>query len=204
MDIERAQRHAVKRGGRLVSTVLNGDGEKVLWECREGHRWESTPNNTVYMKRWCPKCYRDGLGSGEKKEVFLRWLSENGYIAISEYVNRVTKVVIQCGRGHVWNVRPMNIVEKTKCPYCSGRIPTAEKLDELIMERKWFLIGEYIEDHNTRMLFRCERGHTVKASFDEIRRGKKCRACVKLDKPVSKTKTHYDHVSERQEGDDIG
>ena len=195
MNIDKAQRYAEDKRGRMISEVLVKDNEKVWWECEREHRWEATANNIVYMKRWCPFCYRDRIGSEDKKKKFMKWVEQNNYHLTSEYVNRAEQVVVSCDRGHEWKVRPTNIVNSTRCPYCSGRIPSREKLDEIMMERRWIMIGEFTEARSQIMTFRCERGHVFKALFDQIRRKLlQCRDCREEDKKESKKpdETHYD------------
>jgi len=46
---------AKSMGGLCLSKTYVGNHLKLLWQCREGHRWEATPH---YIKSgyWCPKC----------------------------------------------------------------------------------------------------------------------------------------------------
>jgi len=31
-------------------------GEKLKWQCKEGHIWEATPYHIKNRKQWYPKC----------------------------------------------------------------------------------------------------------------------------------------------------
>jgi len=46
---------AKKQGGRCISKVYKNSYTKLLWACREGHRWEAMPMN-IKAGSWCPVC----------------------------------------------------------------------------------------------------------------------------------------------------
>ena len=47
---------AKERDGECLSTRYVGAFSALRWRCREGHEWQSTPNNIKNLRRWCPKC----------------------------------------------------------------------------------------------------------------------------------------------------
>lgn len=51
-----AQAAATGRNGRCLSTVYQGAQVKILWECKEGHRWQTRWYNVVRLKTWCRVC----------------------------------------------------------------------------------------------------------------------------------------------------
>ncbi|MBD1904049.1 hypothetical protein NDI37_25845 [Funiculus sociatus GB2-A5] len=60
--IEDMQRLAAERGGKCLSTIYQGTNTKLLWECQEGHRWQTIPS-IIVREGWCPDC---SAGLGER------------------------------------------------------------------------------------------------------------------------------------------
>ena len=69
-DIKKAEELAKKRGGKCISDKYINANEKLLWECKHGHRWE-TIYNAVYRGTWCPYC-----NTQSKKEKIFRYVIE--------------------------------------------------------------------------------------------------------------------------------
>jgi hypothetical protein len=54
--IEEMHELAAKRGGRCLSKEYLGDRVKLLWQCIDGHTWQTSPGN-VKSGTWCPHCH---------------------------------------------------------------------------------------------------------------------------------------------------
>ncbi|CAE7357508.1 unnamed protein product [Symbiodinium sp. CCMP2592] len=52
----RVRDHAASLGGRCLARSYKNSSEKLLWECKEGHRWPATTKAVLYGKTWCPQC----------------------------------------------------------------------------------------------------------------------------------------------------
>lgn len=70
--IEDMQKLAIERGGKCLSTTYQNGDEKLLWECLEGHQWETVPG-VVIRGSWCPDCSA-GLGERICREFFEQLL----------------------------------------------------------------------------------------------------------------------------------
>ena len=55
LTIKDARKIAQERGGKYLSESYEVYPNKLLWQCSEGHQWESTYTN-IQSGRWCPKC----------------------------------------------------------------------------------------------------------------------------------------------------
>jgi thiol-disulfide isomerase/thioredoxin/very-short-patch-repair endonuclease len=55
VTLEDAIRVAEERGGKCLSTVVNGSKDYLQWECSDGHEWSAT-YNAVDQGTWCPLC----------------------------------------------------------------------------------------------------------------------------------------------------
>ena len=56
IGLPRLQAHAASLGGRCLAKSYRNRSVKLLWECREGHRWKATADNVMNKKSWCPTC----------------------------------------------------------------------------------------------------------------------------------------------------
>ena len=70
--LEDMQRIALGRGGRCLSTLYEGVNKKLLWECQEGHHWETIPS-VILRGGWCTTCSA-GLGERICREFFEQLL----------------------------------------------------------------------------------------------------------------------------------
>jgi hypothetical protein len=61
---------AKERGGKCLSTEYKNNYTKLLWECKEGHKWYSKYRN-IQSGSWCPKCSLKHVGS-VMKDIFLK------------------------------------------------------------------------------------------------------------------------------------
>ena len=46
---------AESRGGKCLSESYKNTNSKLLWQCKDGHRWKAVPNS-IKSGTWCPKC----------------------------------------------------------------------------------------------------------------------------------------------------
>lgn len=46
---------AKKNKGKCLSTMYENCKTKMLWQCRNGHQFQSTPDN-IKQGKWCPIC----------------------------------------------------------------------------------------------------------------------------------------------------
>jgi len=111
---------ATERGGKCLSTEYNGNQDKnMLWECNEGHRWQ-TCAASIASGKWCPVC------AGYMKKD-LRWcqeiaISNGGRCLSSEYKDILHKDMLwECQKGHQWETSASAIGNNgTWCPTCAA------------------------------------------------------------------------------------
>lgn len=58
LTIEEMVAIAAERGGKCLSDRYVNAHTKLLWECSEGHRWETRPLSIKNKGSWCPFCAR--------------------------------------------------------------------------------------------------------------------------------------------------
>ena len=64
-NLEILQKHAEKMGGKCLAGKYINSTYKLLFICKEGHKWRATPLEIMGKKseagRWCPKCNKQLL-----------------------------------------------------------------------------------------------------------------------------------------------
>jgi len=120
--IEEMREVAQAKGGKCLSSVYLGARVPLVWQCSEGHTWETSPGNITSRKSWCPYC--DGQKSERATIEYMRKVAiERGGACLStEYVNSKTKLLWRCLNNHQWEAMPINVVNKGSwCPFCAGK-----------------------------------------------------------------------------------
>lgn len=103
---------------------------KAWWKCEKGHEWQSKICNRAIERLGCPYCSGRFVTKGEtdlattNPELAKEWHpSKNDTLTpkdVSKGSNK--KVWWRCELGHEWLAQVNNrCLQKTGCPYCSGR-----------------------------------------------------------------------------------
>jgi hypothetical protein len=93
------QRLAQERGGKCLSDSYLNAHTKLLWECKDGHKWEAKPTN-IKSGKWCPKCCgHQKLSINDAIDIAS---IRNGRCLSETYVNSKTKLLWECSEGHQW------------------------------------------------------------------------------------------------------
>ena len=60
-DLKMMQDHAEKLGGKCISEKYFNSTYRLMFECKNGHRFRATPLEVMGKKSkpgiWCPKCF---------------------------------------------------------------------------------------------------------------------------------------------------
>jgi predicted nucleic acid-binding Zn-ribbon protein len=146
----------------------------ALFQCNEGHQWETTPNS-VMTRTGCPHCYEKNHPL--TKEIVNARIADRGITMLGDYGGAHTGTVFQCSKGHTWDARPNNILNGKNCPHCDGQFPLSKEIvNERIADRGLVMLGEYTNSV-TKTLFQCAEGHTWEAPPGQIVAGQGCLAC---------------------------
>ncbi|SNW61964.1 HNH endonuclease [Orpheovirus IHUMI-LCC2] len=112
--------------------------DKVLIECRNGHRWNVTPGK-INWGQGCKVCYYETMTLEDTKCKFYCKVNKKGGKVTGIYKNVNTKISVICGKGHQWNVKPNRILfADTWCPNCKN---TRSKGEEII---ETYLLNNYV------------------------------------------------------------
>jgi len=175
------QEIAQKKGGILVSKYYYNNRTKLIFRCLNGHEWKATPFR-IKQGNWCPLCYKEELKHlRESKENNLKEIIESkGGKLISKYINKRTKIKIQCNSGHIWETLPLSIKSGTWCPTCHhNKAFYLNEIKEIARERNGECLSEEYINNKTKMKFRCARGHEWMAKPKSIKEGTWCPFCYR-------------------------
>lgn len=128
---------AISNGGRCLSEIYINNRSKLLFECKNFHKWETCWKN-INKKAWCPKCAIENV-TGKNNKKFLNITScqkiafnRGGKCLSSEYLGANIKLKWECNLKHIWESTPNNIKFGSWCPKCS--IGIGERICKLIFE----------------------------------------------------------------------
>jgi hypothetical protein len=179
--IEELNLVANERGGECLSTEYVNNHSKVKWKCKKGHIWEATPSS-IKSGSWCPEC------SNVKKltiQDMKRIAEERGGKCLSDiYINSHTPLEWQCAKGHTWFAKSYQVKNtKTWCRICSGknkyRLPWFQEYARL---NNGVLLSETYHNKDTKLKFKCGKGHVFSKSLADINNKKRryfCTKCIK-------------------------
>lgn len=111
---------------------------------------------------------------------------------LSEYINNKTKIKCKCSKGHIWEARPNDLINKGQgCPKCKKRTHK-EFIEEMKAKNSNIeILGTYI---NSKTKIKCEcliDGYTWDVLPHNLLRGQGCPKCS-----GNKKKTHKEFVKE--------
>ena len=115
LGIDEMREIAQNRGGKCLSDNYINNKTKLLWQCKEGHRWLAAPSK-IKSGQWCPTCAgRPILSIKDMKDVADK---RGGKCLSDTYVNNRTKLLWECKKGHRWEAVPSSVKSGTWCPIC--------------------------------------------------------------------------------------
>jgi hypothetical protein len=109
---------ARSKGGRFLSSEYKDNRSKLIWECQEGHVWESSASSVVSQGTWCPTC----AGNLPKSLGDLRKVAEarGGKLLSQSFSNVDATYDFECSRGHHFSNRYTLVVSRGQwCPTCN-------------------------------------------------------------------------------------
>lgn len=128
---ENTYKYCIENNITVLSPYLGATMKMLVdFNCGHSSHW-ITPHHLKQGKR-CPKC--SGNCPTQAKEEFIKTLTEEGYILLSEYINAMIKVTLQCPKGHIFNIIPSNFKKGVRCSQCnksSGEQRVSNILDKL-------------------------------------------------------------------------
>lgn len=159
--------YARSKGGDCLSNEFIRSIDKLLWQCRYGHKWEATSTQVVVEQRWCRLCgyerQKDTLAN--MQELARR---KGGECLSIFYENANEKLRWKCEKGHIWDATPTNIKWGSWCPCCAFNIPNIEKMKTEAQARGGNCLSKEYINTRTKLQWICKLGHTWMATPNSI------------------------------------
>ena len=166
------------------------------WKCQKcGGVWKASISNRVRMHSGCPYCANLKVKKGYNDLLTLRpelaeqWdYEKNGDLKPDEVVALSSrKIWWKCEKGHSWQATPNQRV-KTNCPYCSNHKVLAgfndfattcpKEASQWDYEKNGDKLPiHYTRGSETKVWWKCEKGHSWRARIAERGRGQGCPIC---------------------------
>ena len=174
---------AKNKDGKCLSSKYLGIEKKLLWQCKEGHKWKSLPY-VIRSGHWCPVCSKSGPNA--KKDIkFCHDLAKKneGECLSKNYKGIHEKLKWRCKKNHVWLISPHSINRGSWCSRC-GRKTTGDKLRKSIKEaqiiakkNKGICLSKNYENCRIKLKWKCEKGHEWESGYSNIKSGRWCPRC---------------------------
>ncbi|MGU8937517.1 hypothetical protein ACV3U6_07695 [Clostridium perfringens] len=175
---ETAKEYFIKQvkdeGYKLVGDYVNSK-TKLELECNKGHKYFVNPNNFKTGYR-CPIC--SNRHPETAKLDFINQVENEGYKLIGEYKNTMTKIELQCNKGHRYSVTPSDFKNGTRCSICAGNNPETAKLEFIkqVESEGYTVIGDYVNS-KTKLELECNKGHKYFVKPNSFKTGNRCPHC---------------------------
>jgi hypothetical protein len=185
--LERLRAIAIKKGGVCLENHYKGSSAKHRFMCAVGHEWESLAD-TIVQGGWCKKCHHASIADRSRmpiESIQAVALAKGGLMISNSYISNKQKLIWQCQYGHQWSASYISILKGRWCPTCSNRLPlSTQDYQKFALTLGGSLESEEIINSNTKVLWRCAKGHTWNATPSKVKRGSWCPFCAKT-RPLS-------------------
>jgi len=120
---------AESMGGKCLSQKYIDNRTKLIWQCREGHKWSTVPK-VIIRGGWCPHCA--GTLRSDLLQMQQMAQGKGGRCLSRAYANAQINLLWECKEKHTWEAKPNKIQQGRWCPICS--IGVSERICSKIFE----------------------------------------------------------------------
>ena len=184
--IERLQEIARRHGGEVMRAETGNRHTLYDFRCARGHYWRSLAA-TVDRGGWCQECVPDTY-LGRVRKIAQQ---HGGELLSEKYENEDTTMSYRCAAGHVFEQRAGDTVGGSWCLQCSivrraerSKAPARARLYRIVTERGGSVLSPAYVNSQTRMRFRCARGHEWETVPGSILMGSWCLECLKIERAL--------------------
>ena len=112
----------------------------------------------------------------EEMQILAR---ERGGKCLSKaYINRNTKLLWKCKRGHQWEAIPLNVRRGSWCPKCASNSRySIEDMQYIAERRSGKCLSETYKNNITKLTWACSEGHQWEAMPMKVLSGNWCPKC---------------------------
>ena len=112
-----------------------------------------------------------------------QYVESFGYILLSNEYNPKEKILVQCDKGHIYEVKFYSFKNGSRCPKCKSEKQREmfsfnyDYVKEYIENFGYELLSEEYVNNRTKLLIQCDKGHIYETTFDNFKSGRRCRRC---------------------------
>lgn len=198
--------HPTKNKNLTPADVTAKSGEKVWWQCENGHEWLAVVKDRVYGSS-CPFCNAGKLCdlnrlSIVKPELAKEWHpTKNGKLTPDDVTFRSGKKVWwQCSKGHGWRTTITHRNRGSGCPYCTNRIFCKDNSLRTLypeLSKEWHptknapMTPDNIKSCLVKNIWWiCKNGHVWKGALTSRKAGNICPQCKTESRSFATTHRH--------------
>lgn len=162
-------------GFNLISKEYIKTKSQLNIKCSKGHEF-SVSFASFKKNSKCPICE----GYKFNYEYVKEYIESQGYKMLSKkYVNNNTKILIECNKGHKFEMQFNNFKYGQRCPKCAGvEKLTYEEVKGYIESFGYKLISDTYVNNSSKLKILCEEGHIFYMGYNDFKQGKRCPKCV--------------------------
>lgn len=177
--IEEMRKIANSRGGECLSDNIVNVDTHLKWKCGKGHMWNATPSSII-GGTWCPNC----IGRHKTiEDMHAAAAKHGGKCLSSKYIKWNYHLEWKCLEGHTWKATPNNVLRGYWCKKCGHkrrgikRRFALEDCQRVAEEKGGKCLSLKYKGVQEHMIWECKKGHTWKATFDNVKRETWCPKC---------------------------
>ncbi|QST02704.1 hypothetical protein IMZ31_19335 (plasmid) [Pontibacillus sp. ALD_SL1] len=177
--IDKARALAKKNGAVCLSEGRVTSTQKLEWRCPYGHIWEDTYSYMAASFR-CKECSKKNKGAKVLKEAEDLARQNGGECLSNDYHGSTEKLYFRCRQGHEWATFFYSVKRGSWCPTCrtgGRRRKTIEDANALAKEHGGECLSRIYVSSQTKLEWKCQRGHIWKATYNDIQKGHWCPGC---------------------------
>lgn len=173
--------------------VSSGSNKKVWWLCPKGHSYPAQIISRT-RGRGCPVCAGKSVVSGVNDlasvspELIKEWdCKKNIFLPSQVTAGSNKKIWWICRQGHSWQATVKSRTAGSGCPICFRNRPSSKRIQlQQVLAEYPRLQQEYDYEQNTdvtditaqtKLWWKCQKGHTWKATISNRKRGCGCPYC---------------------------
>ena len=169
LKLQKCKDHAISKGGLCISNKYTNNSTKMLWKCKEGHKWEACWNSVKDMNSWCSICSYKEMHEKQKIQIHILQnyaKNKNGRLISTQYINSKTKVLWECEFNHQWEAT-WNDLQNGWCPHCL-KTPLTTLQQHAILRNGKLISTKYI-NNKTNLIWECDKQHQWEATWGNIK-----------------------------------
>ena len=172
LTYEEVREYMKNFGYILLSNEYENSRNKLLVECPLGHKYKVGFSDFKKGRR-CPHCYNNRRGNNCKLEFeeVKNVIESFGYKLLSDsYKNNLTKLLIECPKGHSFKMRYGGFQQGYRCPKCQGVYKESyQEIKKHIESFGCELLSTECKNVKEKIKLKCTKGHEYEVAYGNFK-----------------------------------